>query len=252
MLRHFALGGSVSNRPLSAVVFDLYDTLVPGGERTVRDSVSHAMAADLDVDPVALAQEIRASFDDRARGLLGDLTATITTLARRLGGDPSRAAVRAAAGRRMALHRSLLRPSTATLNVLDELRGDGYRLGLVSDCSAETPMLWAQTSLAGRIDAAVFSCVSGVRKPSAVVYENAADALGVDTTACTYVGDGASDELNGATAAGMTALQLHVTRVNQDDTADHGIVYGARPWHGPVIHDLAQLPALLADRSGTR
>jgi putative hydrolase of the HAD superfamily len=239
-------------RPYSAVIFDLYDTLVPGGARALRDGVSAAMAADLGVDPHAFAERVRASFDERARGRLGDLPSTIAVLAEHLGGQPSRPAIRAAERRRLELHRGLLQPAAETVSVLARLRDDGYKLGILSDTSAETPMLWPETALAGLVDAAVFSCVEGVRKPHPALYRRVAEALDVDPGACAYVGDGASDELNGAVAAGMTAIQLRVVRPDPVDAADHAAVYGARPWQGAAIDDLAALPNLLAAARGGR
>lgn len=233
-------------RPFSAVVFDLYETLVPGGGRLVRDAVSAAMAADLGVEPQAFADQIRASFDERARGLLGDLPSTIATLAARIGGAPSASAIQSAATRRLDLARQLLQPPAQTVSVLKQLRAAGYRLGLVSDCSAETPELWARTPLAGLVDMPVFSCVEGARKPDLALYRGVARGLHVDLGECAYVGDGASDELNGAEAAGMTAIQLRAEYTEPDDAADHALVYGAHPWHGPAVGYLTEVPALLA------
>lgn len=239
-------------RPYSAVVFDLYDTLVPGGGRETRDAASAAMAADLGVDPRAFADLIRTSFDQRARGQLGDLTETIATLATRLGGAPGRSAMEAAARRRLELHRRLLRPAGGTIRVLSRLRADGYRIGVLSDCSAETPDLWSETTLAGLTDAAVFSCAQGTRKPDPILFRLIADALGVDPTRCLYVGDGASDELNGAAAAGMTAVQLRVAHADPRDAADHQALYGGRPWRGVVVDDLAAVSDVLATAAAER
>ena len=44
-----------------------------------------------------------------------------------------------------------------------------------------------------------------------------------------YIGDGASDELAGATAVGMTAVQLRTDP--------------APPWHGQVIASLSDVPS---------
>jgi putative hydrolase of the HAD superfamily len=242
----------VTLRPFSAVVFDLYETLVPGGGRLVRDAVSAAMAADLGVEPSAFAAQIRASFDERARGLLGDLPSTVEALAARIGGTPSSAAIQVAAARRLDLVLQLLQAPVLTVSVLRQLRAAGYRLGLVSDCSVETPTLWAETPLACLVDVAVFSCVEGVRKPDPGLYRSAARGLHVDLSECVYVGDGASDELNGAEAAGMTAIQLRAEHLERDDAADHALIYGARPWHGPTVEHLTELPTLLATMRSRR
>lgn len=235
-----------TRNPISAVIFDLYDTLVPGGGRGLRDAVSHAMAGDLGVDPEAFADAVRSSFDARARGLMGDVAATARALADGLGAQPDPQAVARAAERRLDLHRSLLRPTPEVLAELDRLRADGYRIGLISDCSAETPALWPGTPLAERIDAAVFSCTMRTRKPDPALYRAVAAELGVEPERCAYVGDGASDELNGAAALGMTAIQLRLPSVDERERAERASIYGATPWTGPVIEELGQVRQIVA------
>lgn len=240
---------SAGNNP-SAIVFDLYDTLVPGGGRDLRDAVSHAMARDLGVDPEAFAEAIRDSFDARCSGALGDLHQTVFHLAEQLGTHPERAALDAAAERRLELHRELLAPSAEVLETLDRLRRSGYRLGLISDCSIETPLLWHGSGLAKYFDVTVFSCEIRARKPDPALYRRAAAGLGVRPEDCLYVGDGASDELAGAERAGMNALQISVEHVDARTQTDRRELYGVRSWHGRVIHDLADLPTLLEKAVG--
>lgn len=56
-----------------AVVFDLFNTLVPGGTRDQRDEVSRQMATHLGVAPEQFADLMRDTFDERTRGRLGGL-----------------------------------------------------------------------------------------------------------------------------------------------------------------------------------
>lgn len=46
-----------------------------------------------------------------------------------------------------------------------------------------------------------------MKKPDACIYEEAAKRLGIDLTECVFVGDGGSNELAGAKAVGMKAVQ---------------------------------------------
>lgn len=229
----------------SAIVFDLNDTLVHGGTRDLRDTVSRAMARDLGVEPDAFAAAVRASFDARCRGALGDVHETVFALAAGLGARPGPAAVHAAAERRFDMERSLLVAAPRVLGMLDRLRRFGYRLGLISDCSAETPLLWRQSPLAERIEVTVFSCDLGVRKPDPSLYLAAAAGLGVPPHECLYVGDGASDELAGAQRAGMAVVRVALETEDPAQAADRIELHGARPWDGPVLDDIADLLAYL-------
>lgn len=137
------------------VLLVLFGTLVPGGTGEQRDLVAHAVASDLGVDPDDLAALFRATFDDRATGRLGDLTSSMIELASRLGSHPGALAIERAVQRRLNLNRSLFQASWA-LPVLDRLRAVGVPIGVVSDCSAETPAVLARSPLAARVDTTSF------------------------------------------------------------------------------------------------
>jgi putative hydrolase of the HAD superfamily len=218
---------------LRAVLFDLYGTLVHGGDPTRRDDMTRQVGRVLDVDPDAFATAMRESYDERARGALGDLPQTLRTIARRVGGGPEDAAIEQACELRVNHWRELLAPTEATLAALDRVRAANLKLGLVSDCSIETPMVWDDTPLAARFDAAAFSSVVGVRKPDPAIYHAAYAPLGVDPADCLFVGDGGSRELTGAAALGMRALRLETDRLGQVDPDDE--------WAGGSIAGLEEL-----------
>jgi putative hydrolase of the HAD superfamily len=202
---------------LRAVLFDLYGTLVHGGDPARRDEMTREVGRVLGVDPMAMAEAMRATYDERARGRLGDLPATLRTLARRVGGDPDDDAVAQACELRVEHWRELLQPAPATLAALDRLRAAELKLALVSDCSIETPLVWDESDLAPRFHVAAFSSVVGVRKPNPDIYRAAYEPLGVAPAECLFVGDGGSRELTGAAALGMTALRLESDRSGQVD-----------------------------------
>lgn len=219
------------------MLFDLFNTLIPGGGPTERDAVSHAMAGDLGLDPVAFARLYNATYDERARGRLGDLHETIRALAKSLGTQPSDEQVAAAAQRRLDFTLSL-HGATWALPALKALRTAGYRLGLVSDCTAETPMLWSESPLAAYLEVMSFSCATGIRKPAAEAYRVATDGLGVEPDECLYVGDGGSGELTGARALGMRAVRY------QPEAEPEEVIDGEE-WDGETVADLGELVGLL-------
>jgi putative hydrolase of the HAD superfamily len=217
----------------SAVLLDLYGTLVSGGDPARRDALTRDVGRVLGVEPEAMAAAMRDSYDARARGALGDLRATLRTLAERLGGAPDDAALTEACELRLAHWRELLVPEPATLAALDRLHAAGMALGLVSDCSIETPMVWDTSPLAGRFETAAFSSVVGVRKPHPEIYRAAYGPLGVEPQACLFVGDGGSRELTGAAALGMLAVLLESDGLGRVDPD--------LEWSGPSIASLANL-----------
>ena len=213
------------------VIFDLFHTLIHGADEE-RDRVVGEMALMVGVEPAALVAAYHATWRDRL--VRWNVEETVRILAGRLGGTPSDEAVALAGAHRRALARRVLASvSSTTLDLLDALRAAGHPLGLVSNATSETAEAWPESALAGRLDAAVFSCEIGLAKPDPAIYLAVADRLGVDPTECVFVGDGADGELAGAAAVGMTVFRT--TEHNDTDPS----------WDGRALATLADLPALL-------
>lgn len=215
-------------RPL---LFDLFNTLINGADEE-RDRVVREMALILGVAPSALVTAYHRSWRDRL--VRWDVEETIHILAARLGASPTAAqVVRAGELRRALAHRALAAVPAVTLGVLDALRTAGHRLALVSNATSEIAQAWPHSPLAGRFDAAVFSCDVGSAKPDPAIYRAAAVRLGADPAQCVFIGDGADDELTGAAALGMTALVTTEFR-DRDPT-----------WPGPACASVGDLPTVL-------
>jgi putative hydrolase of the HAD superfamily len=221
-----------------AFVFDLWGTLVPSPVSR-RDDAVRAMAADLGVDASAYAAAFRDSHAERFTGVGGSLEDTIAALAARCGGTPSAVAVARAARRRLELTRSLLAAGDESLAVLDELRARGFRLGLVTDSSIETPTLWYQTPLAARFDAVAFSCLLGVRKPDPAIFLACLERLGAPPGDCVYVGDGGGGELSAAQTLDMHAVRLVAAHDDPSSRYDDDVAFV-----GPRVAGLRDLLAL--------
>ncbi|MEU1250417.1 HAD family hydrolase [Micromonospora arida] len=215
------------------VVFDLFHTLVQGADEE-RDRVVGEMAVMVGVAPAELVAAYHATWRDRL--VRWDVEETIRILAGRLGGTPTDEQVTRAGEHRRALARRVLDSvSTATVDVLDALRGDGHPLALISNATSETAQAWPQSPLAQRFDVAVFSCDVGLAKPDPAIYHLAAERLGVGPAECVFVGDGADGELAGAAAVGMTVFRT--TEHNDTDPS----------WGGPFFATLGDLPAKLRE-----
>ena len=214
----------------TAVVFDLWGTLVPFRDSALEKmtaQVASALGADLD--------EFRAVWHaDYANRAVGDVESSIRRVCRQAAVPLDGARIRAALEiRRTALTDMFVaRPDAAP--TLQQLRALGYRVGLLTNCTSEIPQLWLRSPLSPLMDAAVFSCVEGLRKPELAVYQLAASRLGVEKNDCVFVGDGADSELDGACAAEMRAVLLRT-----------GDTHAPEAWAGPDIQRLSDLIALL-------
>jgi putative hydrolase of the HAD superfamily len=226
---------------LTAVVFDFYGTLTRGRSATEQAAARLAQASALGVDPVAFDAELTATVDARFRGAGGDVRGELAWVAERLGVicDPER--LDAAAEVRLECERAFGEPRPDAVAVLAALHERDLKIGVISDCSAELPRYFSSLSVAPHVDAAVFSFVTGARKPEPANYLSCCGALEVAPRDCLYVGDGGSDELAGARAVGMRPVHLNVP-------AEHNtVIYGRHAtWDGESINQLGEVLDLLS------
>src|SRR5206468_3622684 len=154
--------------------------------------------------------------------------------------EPSTEQVDRAAALRLAAERRFGEPRPGAADVLRTLHHRGLRIGLVSDCSAELPEFFPDLPVAPYVDTAVFSFVTGHRKPAPENYLACCAGLGVEPADCLYVGDGGSNELTGARKIGMRAVHLAVPGEGG------AVVYGRhRAWDGETVTSLDDVPALV-------
>ena len=94
--------------------------------------------------------------------------------------------------------------------LLDSLRADGLRIGLVSNTFDPPWLLYRdleQLGLAERVEAVVFSSELGYRKPHPQIFEAALERLGVEAQRALFVGDRLYEDVLGAARAGMRTVQ---------------------------------------------
>jgi putative hydrolase of the HAD superfamily len=98
---------------------------------------------------------------------------------------------------------ALLNPRPDVVSALRSLRDQGLKLGLLSNCDSREARQWPNSPIAPLFHSACFSYDIGVVKPDARAYETVLERLGEIGKRSVYVGDGGSNELQGAKAAGI-------------------------------------------------
>jgi putative hydrolase of the HAD superfamily len=237
-LRHERGGGDdpVMRAP-SAVVFDLYGTLTDPDVEVRRPQYDAVLARVAGASPEAWTAAMRASFTERATGAWGGVEEILRRICGGLGLDPNAETLARLVELRIEHHRTLTAPRVEACDVLRRLRGRDVRIGVVSDCTPEIEFTWPTFAPATLVDAAVFSCRTGERKPAAIMYEQVVRRLDVDPRACWYVGDGSSRELTGAERFGMQAIKIDgAVGAGIDEDVD---------WTGPRIRRLDELLPLI-------
>lgn len=128
---------------------------------------------------------------------------------------------------------------TGALEVLRELRAEGYLLGVISNTVQPREFMaasMARRGLAAFFAVQVYSSDAGVAKPHPAIFRRALDELSVAPADAVYVGDRLVVDVGGAQAAGLRGILIEVGhRIERHPT----ITPDAR------IRELPELPPIL-------
>ena len=232
---------SVDFMKYAAVIFDLFGTLVEIPSVRELEDVLTQMASVLSVSPDDFIQLWRRTSNRRSDGGFRSIEANIKYIGQELGVYPKDTQVGLATEIRFDYTRRLMTPRPDAVKVLSRLKLDSYKIGLISDCSVDVPVVWDETPFVSLIDVAVFSCSVCLTKPDARIYHLATEQLAIQPKDCLYIGDGNNQELSGALEVGMHPVLI--LNPNEDITDAH------RPnreeWHGPTISSLKDILTLV-------
>ncbi len=227
-----------TKRPFQkAVLFDLFGTMVPMFSYAAHEKTLREMEDMLGVNSHQFGTQWIASEAKRISGYFPDTKSNVNMVLNRLQHKASQSQINRAIRCYTSFTRKSLVPQDGVLNFLRELRSNGFRTGLISNCAPEVPALWEKTPFANLFDTTVFSCRIGFVKPSPEIYHAAIDSLNTSASNCIFVGDGSGDELAGAERVGMSSVLL---RVSFEDTYDF-IRPEVAAWNGMEIGKLQDL-----------
>ncbi|HTY81910.1 MAG TPA: HAD family hydrolase [Dehalococcoidales bacterium] len=222
-----------------AVIFDLYGTLVENFPSSKSGEVLQRMAELLGVPPVEFSALWTKAFGQRMTGAHQNFQACIQDICHTLGVNPTKAQIEKAAAIRMEnTHAEVSSSIDGALEVLSYLKENGYKTGLVSNCSRETTEVWPKTKLAPFVDVAVFSAIEGIMKPDPRIFRIALKRLEVSAKESLYIADGMSGELTTATHLGMKAVLVQVPHDSEYEN-DREV------WRGASISSLKEIIKLL-------
>jgi putative hydrolase of the HAD superfamily len=212
-----------------AVVFDLWHTLA-----VWPDDETHRFrqwwSAWIGVAPEEL-DEVWHSDGAYERRETGPIASAVAAAHDALGSD---ADVDKVVGRRLEIARRAVVPLPGVIDVLNELRSRGLRLGLISNCTEEVALVWDESPFAGLFEAEAFSATAGWMKPDPRIYECVLAGLAVPALAALFVGDGANDELDGARRVGMTPVLVR-------NTGSGPLWEGLEDWDGESVTSIPQV-----------
>jgi putative hydrolase of the HAD superfamily len=191
-------------KPIRGVIFDLFHTL------TARESEWSDEPPTCDLlgfERRAWDRVLTESSRWRLAGEERDPHSILTRLARQLNPEIADDVVRRALDTRIRRFDQVFqRIPQENIEVLRRLRAAGYKLALLSNADAMEAGCYSRGQLKGLFDVEIFSCDAGCAKPEPEIYRACLHALGLAADECIFVGDGGSDELQGARAVGLRTV----------------------------------------------
>lgn len=134
------------------------------------------------------------------------------------------------------------KPEEDALPTIKRLRGEGYRLGLISNAAddADVQTLVDKANLRPYFEIILSSAAAGVRKPHPRIFEMALGALKTSRSRTAMVGDTLEADILGAHKAGIVGIWItrRVETLNEQDETE-----SIKP--DAVIRFLSELPAVL-------
>jgi putative hydrolase of the HAD superfamily len=224
----------------SAVIFDLFGTLVDDFASSVGQM--HAeLAAALAVPYEAFMQLWRQTAEMRTIGAFQTVEASVEHVCGVMGVRVGAEQMTKAVEIRLRHTRRALEPRPDAVATLARLKNQDYKVGLLSNCSIEIPILWPETTFADLVESPIFSSRERVKKPDPRIYHLACERLGVMPGACLYIADGEDHELTGAAKVGLHPVLLRTS--SQEIRPE--LHQETRDWQGATIAGLAEVLQLV-------
>ena len=223
----------------STVIFDLFGTLV-SDFRSVAGYTYDELAEILGAPREPFMKLWREITGRRTLGEFQTVEASIEYVCGALGVPVNDEQMAKAVEFRLEYTRCALTPKPDAVATLTQLKQTGLKIGLLSNCSIEIPILWPETEFADLIESPIFSSRERLKKPDPRIYYLACERLGVAPERCLYVADGENHELTAAAELGMNSVLIRNS--SQDNLSE--VLREAREWRGITISTLPEVIAL--------
>ena len=219
-----------------AIIFDLFGTLV--GDFMAAGRSHDELAAILGVPYEPFMKRWREITPRRTLGEFQTVEASIEHVCGALGVAVNAEQIAKAVEFRLEYTRRALVPKPDAVTTLAQLKQTGFKVGLLSNCSIEIPILWPETEFANLFDSTIFSSRERIKKPAREIYHLACERLGVAPEECLYVADGENYELAAAAEVGIQPVLIKTSESQSDVRRE------AQQWRGATVSSLHEVLAL--------
>ncbi len=236
------MSARADGRHYKAVIFDLYGTLVEIFRRSEYKKNLDAITAALDLDPDRFAEAWKDAWEAYPYGDFPSVKARFEFTLQQYHGTneypPPKGLQLAIKLRNDYIRSQNFKVKEGAMEALEWAIREGYKVGMVSNCSTETAIFWKENPLSKHIPEPTFSCVVKLKKPEPEIFLNETNKLCVDPSQCIYVADGDDHELDTARALGMETV---LVKYSMDDAYRHQPF----PDNEHIITHFNELPSLI-------
>lgn len=241
---------------IRGVIFDLGSTLIhfDGDWALVLEdslsALSRQLAADrVTFDPVAFRAEMETAQRVRQQDLVERTTESVLRRILEASGQfaVEDALIERALAAMSAVSEAHWTPMPGLHPMLDTLRAQGYRLGLISNASDKPNVqrLLAAAGLQGAFDPQLVSAAEGVRKPNVSLFQRVLSVWDLPPEAVVMVGDTLGEDILGAQRAGLRSIWF---TADADTPANRALAGSLRP--DATTDSLLALPGLIRSLDG--
>ncbi len=224
-----------------AIIFDLFGTLVENYDLVGYAGVLRETSSILKIRHEDYARLWQETALRRTTGGFRTLEENLEYICRELNVPVKQFDINLAKMVRFDYVSLALSPRQYTIETLAQLKKDGYKLALISNCSMEPPLLWPSTPFAPFFDVLLFSSTTGIQKPDPRIFTMAVEQLGVKPEGCLFLDDN-STNLTAAAGLGISAVLISDPEENEQE---HLIEKQEINWDGPTIKSIEEVLDLL-------
>jgi putative hydrolase of the HAD superfamily len=226
-----------------AIIFDLFGTLVDDFISSGRGMYAE-LAAALAVPHEPFMRLWAQTSEMRTIGAFQTVEASIEYVLDAMNVHAQPEQIKKAVEIRLKYIRQALQPRPNAIETLRQLKNHDYKIGLLSNCSIEIPLLWPETAFVDLIDTPVFSSQVRFKKPDSRIYNLACERLDVRPESCLFIADGEDHELNGAAKAGLNPVLI---RIDSGKTSRR-VHEEATEWQGTTVFSLDEVLELVENK----
>jgi len=189
---------------IKAVIFDMFETLITHYESPLY--FGEHMAEDMGIPEKKFREIWDPSESDRTIGKI-TLEGVVRKILKANDCFSEELFTKVVEKRKDAKKDCFLHVHKEIIPLLEALKKQGIKLGLITNCFSEEAELIRDSVLYPYFDAPLLSYEEGLQKPDKRIFFKCMERLGVQPGECIYVGDGGSRELETASELGMQPLQ---------------------------------------------